>query len=156
MDGGSAWVVGQLGTTARMVLPLTEWAIGADAGLVVSAVRGDTSSTMIVRELATGSVVRTFQTSVTGLQNRGALVGANLFWTGTDAGSGRDAGVWTLDLSQPAAAGIAEKLIDQQVRDVEIGKSHVGIGVVYRGKLTSPASRMPGWLWPDSVRAVYS
>jgi mannose-6-phosphate isomerase-like protein (cupin superfamily) len=34
---------------------------------------------------------------------------------------------------------IAEKLIDQQVRDVEIGKSHVGIGVVHRGRLTSPA-----------------
>ena len=34
---------------------------------------------------------------------------------------------------------MAEKLIDQQVRDVEIGKSHVGIGVVYRGKLASPA-----------------
>src|SRR6266571_2790776 len=33
----------------------------------------------------------------------------------------------------------AEKLTDQQIRDVEIGKSHVGIGVVYRGKLTAPA-----------------
>ena len=34
---------------------------------------------------------------------------------------------------------IAERLTDQQVRDVEIGKSHVGIGVVHRGKLASPA-----------------
>ncbi len=34
---------------------------------------------------------------------------------------------------------IAEKLTDQQVRDVEIGKSHVGIGVVHRGKLSAPA-----------------
>src|SRR5207247_8606694 len=34
---------------------------------------------------------------------------------------------------------VAEKLIDQQVRDVEIGKSHVGIGVVHRGKLSAPA-----------------
>ena len=34
---------------------------------------------------------------------------------------------------------IAEKLIDQQIRDVEIGKSHVGIGVVHRGKLAAPA-----------------
>jgi mannose-6-phosphate isomerase-like protein (cupin superfamily) len=33
---------------------------------------------------------------------------------------------------------VAENLTDQQVRDVEIGKSHVGIGVVYRGRLTSP------------------
>ena len=34
---------------------------------------------------------------------------------------------------------IAEKLTDQQVRDIEIGKAHVGIGVVHRGKLTAPA-----------------
>jgi mannose-6-phosphate isomerase-like protein (cupin superfamily) len=34
---------------------------------------------------------------------------------------------------------IAEKLIDQQVRDIEIGKAHVGIGMVYRGKLDAPA-----------------
>jgi len=32
-----------------------------------------------------------------------------------------------------------EKLTDQQVRDIEIGKAHVGIGVVYRGKLDKPA-----------------
>ena len=38
---------------------------------------------------------------------------------------------------------IAEKLTDQQVRDIDIGKSHVGIGVVHRGRLTAPA--------PDSV-----
>jgi len=34
---------------------------------------------------------------------------------------------------------IAEKLTDQQVRDVEIGKAHIGIGVVHRGKLASAA-----------------
>jgi len=34
---------------------------------------------------------------------------------------------------------IAEKLIDQQVRDIDIGKAHVGIGMVYRGKLDRPA-----------------
>jgi len=33
---------------------------------------------------------------------------------------------------------IAEKLTDQQVRDVEIGKAHVGIGMVHRGKLDGP------------------
>ena len=38
---------------------------------------------------------------------------------------------------------IAENLIDQQVRDIDIGKSHVGIGMVHRGKLDKPA--------PDSV-----
>jgi mannose-6-phosphate isomerase-like protein (cupin superfamily) len=34
---------------------------------------------------------------------------------------------------------IAEKMTDQQVRDVEIGKAHVGIGMVHRGKLDKPA-----------------
>jgi mannose-6-phosphate isomerase-like protein (cupin superfamily) len=34
---------------------------------------------------------------------------------------------------------IAERLTDQQVRDVEIGKAHIGIGMVYRGKLAQPA-----------------
>ena len=35
---------------------------------------------------------------------------------------------------------MAERLTDQQVRDVEIGRSHIGIGVVHRGKLDAPAS----------------
>jgi AraC-like ligand binding domain len=34
---------------------------------------------------------------------------------------------------------MTEKLTDQQIRDVEVGKSHVGIGVVHRGKLPAPA-----------------
>jgi mannose-6-phosphate isomerase-like protein (cupin superfamily) len=34
---------------------------------------------------------------------------------------------------------IKENLVDQQVRDVEIGKAHVGIGMVHRGKLAQPA-----------------
>jgi len=38
---------------------------------------------------------------------------------------------------------VAEKLTDQQVRDVEIGKAHIGIGMVHRGRLDKPA--------PDSV-----
>jgi mannose-6-phosphate isomerase-like protein (cupin superfamily) len=33
---------------------------------------------------------------------------------------------------------IAEKRVDQQVRDVDIGKSHVAIGMVHRGKLDAP------------------
>jgi mannose-6-phosphate isomerase-like protein (cupin superfamily) len=35
---------------------------------------------------------------------------------------------------------MAEGLTDQQVRDVEIGKAHVGIGIVYRGKLEKPGA----------------
>ena len=38
-----------------------------------------------------------------------------------------------------AKKAVAEKLTDQQIRDVEIGKGHIGIGVVYRGKLAAPA-----------------
>ena len=39
-----------------------------------------------------------------------------------------------------AKKAIAEHLTDQQVRDVDIGNSHVGVGVVYRGTLAAPAS----------------
>jgi mannose-6-phosphate isomerase-like protein (cupin superfamily) len=34
---------------------------------------------------------------------------------------------------------IDEKLLDQQVRDIDIGKAHIGIGMVHRGKLGGPA-----------------
>ena len=33
---------------------------------------------------------------------------------------------------------MAEKLTDQQMRDVDIGKAHVGIGMVYRPRLDKP------------------
>ena len=38
---------------------------------------------------------------------------------------------------------MTEKLTDQQIRDVEIGKAHIGVGVVHRPRLTAPP--------PDSV-----
>ena len=38
---------------------------------------------------------------------------------------------------------IAEKHVDQQVRSIDLGKSNVAIGIVYRGKLNKPR--------PDSV-----
>ena len=47
------------------------------------------------------------------------------------------------ELEAYAKKAIAEKLVDQQVRDIEIGKAHLGIGMVYRGKLDKPR--------PDSV-----
>ncbi len=34
---------------------------------------------------------------------------------------------------------VDENLLDQQVRDIEIGKAHVGIGMVHRTKLDAPA-----------------
>src|SRR6476646_1454969 len=35
---------------------------------------------------------------------------------------------------------VDENLLDQQVRDIEIGKAHVGIGMVHRGKLDKPGA----------------
>ena len=48
---------------------------------------------------------------------------------------------------------IAENLTDQQVRDVEIGKAHVGIGMVHRGRLTAPAANSVAE--HDQVSEVY-
>ena len=47
------------------------------------------------------------------------------------------------ELQAYTAKAVAEKLTDQQVRDIEIGKAHIGIGMVHRGRLEKPA--------PDSV-----
>jgi mannose-6-phosphate isomerase-like protein (cupin superfamily) len=47
------------------------------------------------------------------------------------------------ELNAYTKKAIAEGLIDQQVRDIDIGKARVGIGMVYRGKLDAPN--------PDSV-----
>jgi mannose-6-phosphate isomerase-like protein (cupin superfamily) len=48
---------------------------------------------------------------------------------------------------------IAENLIDQQVRDVEIGKAHIGIGMVHRGKLDKPGANSVAE--HDQVSEVY-
>ena len=48
---------------------------------------------------------------------------------------------------------IAERLTDQQVRDIEIGKAHVGIGLVYRGKLDAPGANSVAE--HDQVSEVY-
>lgn len=48
---------------------------------------------------------------------------------------------------------ISEGLLDQQVRDIDIGKAHVGIGMVHRGKLASPAANSVAE--HDQVSEVY-
>ena len=48
---------------------------------------------------------------------------------------------------------IEEKLVDQQVRDIEIGKAHIGIGMVHRGKLDKPAANSVAE--HDQVSEVY-
>ena len=47
------------------------------------------------------------------------------------------------EIAEYTRKAIAEGRIDQQARDVDIGKAHVGIGVVYRAKLDAPG--------PDAV-----
>ena len=47
------------------------------------------------------------------------------------------------ELARYTQKAIAEKLIDQQVRDIDIGRARIGIGMVHRGRLERPA--------PDSV-----
>jgi mannose-6-phosphate isomerase-like protein (cupin superfamily) len=42
------------------------------------------------------------------------------------------------ELSEYLKKAVAEKRIDQQVRDVNIGKAHIAIGFVHRGKLDAP------------------
>ena len=42
------------------------------------------------------------------------------------------------ELDAYAARGKAENIVDQQVRAVDVGKSNVAVGVVYRGKLAAP------------------
>ena len=48
---------------------------------------------------------------------------------------------------------VAERLTDQQVRDVEIGKARIGVGMVHRGKLDAPAANSVAE--HDQVSEVY-
>src|SRR5262245_4486748 len=48
---------------------------------------------------------------------------------------------------------LAENLLDQQVRDIDIGKAHIGIGMVHRGKLDKPAANAVAE--HDQVSEVY-
>jgi mannose-6-phosphate isomerase-like protein (cupin superfamily) len=47
------------------------------------------------------------------------------------------------EIQEYTQKAIVERRIDQQARDVDIGKAHIGLGVVYRGKLDAPG--------PDAV-----
>jgi hypothetical protein len=98
---------GEVGTTAELGVPLTEWILAAGAGVVVSAT-GDRMSgpaTLIVREIRTGREVRQIDTGL--LQVVAAVVGRRLFWAGARSidpdGRAVDGGVWTVDLSDAGA-----------------------------------------------------
>jgi mannose-6-phosphate isomerase-like protein (cupin superfamily) len=43
------------------------------------------------------------------------------------------------ELESYTRKALDEKLLDQQVRDIDIGKANIGIGMVHRGKLDKPA-----------------
>jgi mannose-6-phosphate isomerase-like protein (cupin superfamily) len=47
------------------------------------------------------------------------------------------------EIQEYTKKALAEGRVDQQARDIDIGKAHVGIGVVHRGKLDAPG--------PDAV-----
>src|SRR4030095_9446576 len=57
------------------------------------------------------------------------------------------------DLQSYTKKAIEEKLVDQQVRDINIGKAHIGIGMVHRGKLDKPAANSVAE--HDQVSEVY-
>ena len=107
--------VGQIGTTASFKLPSNERFLGADEGRIASVIYdadahvpvvGPNGVTIIVRELQTGKTVRSFDTPV--YVTEALVAGSQLFWIGrslADEGSPRiDAGVWALDLADPASA----------------------------------------------------
>lgn len=110
---------GQLGTTARLLLP-SEQILGADAGLVASyaftedaegsevPVVGPNGVTIVVRNIRTGTTVRSFETPVA--PRDGLLVGDRLFWFGEAdsvlAPKRSDVAVWGLDLSDPGSTPI--------------------------------------------------
>ena len=57
------------------------------------------------------------------------------------------------ELQSYTKKAVAENLIDQQVRDIDIGKSHIGIGMVHRGKLPAPSANSVAE--HDQVSEVY-
>jgi mannose-6-phosphate isomerase-like protein (cupin superfamily) len=59
------------------------------------------------------------------------------------------------ELDAYAQRAIANKIIDQQVRCVSIGKAQVGIGMVYRGKLTPGSDAGDAVAEHDQVSEVY-
>jgi hypothetical protein len=100
--GDTAYEAGQLGTTVRLVLPPAEWGLGADQGRVASTLTGKSGSTILVRDLLTGSLIRAIETPLIIWVNSGALVGTTLFFTGfADSSHTVDGGVWAVDVSSP-------------------------------------------------------
>ena len=104
--------VGEVGTTARIVLRPNEVVIAYDAGLVAShavmrdadggvvgPVVGPNGVTVIVREIRTGAIRRTFD--IAEVPDLGVMVGERLFWFGRAPGDGQDpdrGAIWGIDV----------------------------------------------------------
>ena len=56
------------------------------------------------------------------------------------------------EIQEYTKKAIAEGRIDQQARDVDIGKAHIGLGVVHRGKIDAPEANVAEH---DLVSEVY-
>lgn len=105
--------VGQVGTTARMIMPSNEGVLGADSHRVASIafdsnyepVLGPNGVTIVIRDLMTGAIVRTFDTPI--LVEEGLITGSLLFWRGVTVPLNSDApldgGIWVVDLADPAS-----------------------------------------------------
>ncbi len=59
------------------------------------------------------------------------------------------------ELNAYAAKAMKYQLIDQQVRSVDIGKTQVGIGMVYRGKLLPDPNRKAAVAEHEQISEVY-
>lgn len=131
--------VGQVGTTARLVLPKDEGFLATDAGRVASYIVdpetsrptiGPDGAKIIVREIRTGVTLRTFDAPVQIAY--GLMAGTLLFWTGrTLPGSleSTDAGVWVIDLgvvdSSPKAVIPPSDLAEQYGADAVRGPTRL-------------------------------
>jgi hypothetical protein len=117
--GGTVYVAGVEGTTARIILPPTEVGIGAADGWVVSAVVTGASSKLLVRDVSSGKEVAALDAGF--VVHRGLLIGRRLFVAaGYGDGPGQaDVGVWMADLtaSAPTLQQVASPIADPSLGD---------------------------------------
>ena len=100
-------VAGVLGSTAVIVLPPSEErGAGAGDARIVTVIRGDNVSTILVRSFDDGSLLKAIETPM--IVRDEVLVGARLLWSGVlvDGTTLLDGGTWAVDLSAADAEPI--------------------------------------------------
>lgn len=97
---GSVDGVPSYGTITGDSSPLKNGAVGLDAfeGLVLSAAISDAETALTITDAATGELIAALSTPMT--VGHGVIRGNRIYWDGT--AEGRDAGVWTADLTDLA------------------------------------------------------